>query len=328
MQAGKEVIAETPVISEEVSAEIVNQTKDNDYSKRKKNIAYSILSAATGKSAKWLKMQLGAKSDNKGMIKRKEFIEDLAREVADNIAGADGMLPEWREFYTYNEGEIDADYNLAMQALNDILNDNFEKTETEIIRIYNEEIEYYENIIKDIKEKLDKAENADELFNLYDNELNNSYVQNLERLTDEGRNKKTERRNSQEISERNFGTTQTSNDRGIQGNLNQTQGQNQEINPDTKLNQLKNTPKQPKIFKGAYDVSAKAIELFKDADYSTLPHELAHFWLDNMWGYYRSGKASEAYSNNFKGVLDWLGVKDALQKRKQVGCILPVKILH
>ena len=74
--------------------------------------------------------------------------------------------------------------------------------------------------------------------------------------------------------------------------------------------QLKNAPKQPKIFKGAFDVSAKAIELFKDADYSTLPHELAHYWLDNMWGYYRSGKASEAYSNNFQGVLDWLGVKD------------------
>ena len=83
------------------------------------------------------------------------------------------------------------------------------------------------------------------------------------------------------------------------------------LNPsDTKLLQIKNAPKQPKIFKGAFDVSAKAIELFKDADYSTLPHELAHFWLDNMWGYYRSGKASEAYTNNFKGVLDWLEVKD------------------
>lgn len=77
-----------------------------------------------------------------------------------------------------------------------------------------------------------------------------------------------------------------------------------------KYYQLKNTPKQPKIFKGAFDVSAKAIELFKDADYSTLPHELAHFWLDNMWGYYRSGKASEAYTNNFQGVLNWLGVKE------------------
>ncbi len=87
------------------------------------------------------------------------------------------------------------------------------------------------------------------------------------------------------------------------------QGTFDENNPNIYM-QLKNTPKQPKIFKGAFDVSAKAIELFKDADYSTLPHELAHYWLDNMWGYYRSGKASEAYTNNFQGVLDWLEVKD------------------
>lgn len=98
--------------------------------------------------------------------------------------------------------------------------------------------------------------------------------------------------------------------RGDNGTINIITDNAENLNPDTKLNQLKNTPKQPKIFKGAYDVSAKAIELFKDADYSTLPHELAHFWLDNMWGYYRSGKASEGYTNNFKGVLDWLGVKD------------------
>lgn len=89
----------------------------------------------------------------------------------------------------------------------------------------------------------------------------------------------------------------------------ENQGTFDENNPNIYM-QLKNTPKQKKIFKGAFDVSAKAIELFKDADYSTLPHELAHYWLDNMWSYYRSGKASEAYTNNFKGVLDWLEVKD------------------
>lgn len=82
------------------------------------------------------------------------------------------------------------------------------------------------------------------------------------------------------------------------------------INILNKFYQLKGLPKQQQTFRGAYDVSAKAIELFKDADYSTLPHELAHFWLDNMWQFSRSGKASEAYMNNFNGVLDWLGVKD------------------
>ncbi len=67
------------------------------------------------------------------------------------------------------------------------------------------------------------------------------------------------------------------------------------LNPDTKLYQLKGLSKQKKVRQGSFDYSTKAIELFKTADYSTLPHELAHFWLDNMWGYYRSGKVSEAF---------------------------------
>lgn len=84
----------------------------------------------------------------------------------------------------------------------------------------------------------------------------------------------------------------------------------EETNAGYRLYQLKGTPKEAKKVKGAYVVSEKAIELFKDADYSTLPHELAHFWLDNMWSYSRSGLASDAYKNNFQGVLDFLGVKD------------------
>ena len=627
MKAGKDIIAESQTVNNEASTEVVNQSTESDYSKRKKNVAYSILSKATGKSAKWLRMQLGSKSNKKGMVKRHEFIVELIRNTADGISGSDGMLPEWREFYSdpgvsYDNQEVGADYDLAMQALDDILNNNFKNPADEITRRNQEEGEYYESIIKGIKEKFDNAKNIDKLFELYDNELNelpkdlqendaiieeinNSLEQNLERLSDEERNQETEGRNTQEVSERNNGTNQAGDVGSNQNNINQTQGQNQEINPDTKLYQetdqteteafkkwfgdskvvdedgkpkivyrgdvvtfdtfdkekastesamgagfyfsdneadvesnyynggpdfdnkvarraeqiqqeredegenidydeakeiaekelrgdsepqelevylsiknpvyvgtnetyllsdvfddidineedyedyseyeearqeaedeaiqtisyeiddalggllsyddieraksilfeylydggvtlqqlkdrlneeyfenyetgdivgnevarriaealgydgiiddtvstkfknmgmeegtthyiafepnqiksvdnqgtfdennpniymqLKNTPKQPKIFKGAFDVSAKAIELFKDADYSTLPHELAHFWLDNMWGYYRSGKASEAYSNNFQGVLDWLGVKE------------------
>lgn len=82
------------------------------------------------------------------------------------------------------------------------------------------------------------------------------------------------------------------------------------LNPD-ELNQLTNLPKQKKVYKGSYNVSEKAIELFKTADFSTLPHEFAHFWLDNMWEFSRSGRASEAYMNNFNSVLDWLGVKES-----------------
>lgn len=75
------------------------------------------------------------------------------------------------------------------------------------------------------------------------------------------------------------------------------------------LNQLTGMPKNQPIRRGTYNVSEKAIELFKDANYSTLPHEMAHFWLDNIWAYTKSGKASEAYMNNFKAIEDFLNIK-------------------
>ena len=66
-------------------------------------------------------------------------------------------------------------------------------------------------------------------------------------------------------------------------------------NINSTLNQLTGMPKNQPIRRGAYNVSEKAIELFKDANYSTLPHEMAHFWLDNIWTYAKSGKASETF---------------------------------
>ncbi len=74
--------------------------------------------------------------------------------------------------------------------------------------------------------------------------------------------------------------------------------------------QLKGLPKQEKVSRGAFYVDEKAIELFKDADYSTLPHELAHYWLDNMWTYTRTGNASQQYMENFNNLAEWLGIKD------------------
>lgn len=61
--------------------------------------------------------------------------------------------------------------------------------------------------------------------------------------------------------------------------------------------------------KGVYDRKAKLIQLFKDADYSTLPHELAHYWLDNMWNYVKTGKASEKYMNRWNTIAGWLNIK-------------------
>lgn len=631
MKAGKEVIAESSVTEEnhaemnvneqgEEAPEVINQSKESDYSRRKKDVAYSILAEITGKSKKWLRSQLGSSSKKRGMIKRRETIELLIRNAEDKMAAKDGLIPEWQEFYTYNKGELNADYELGMRVYADIINDNFEEPDSIIQRYYDNEADNIEGLFQSIREKAEQAQTLEDLGAIIDNEKDNlpSYFQdyfiyeeiekiyaiNIERLLNgQGKNIGYNEENAGKTSGINNRTTQTSdiwsnktsNDKSFEQNqeidddllfqsayhgtphnfdefsldaigtgegaqahgwglyfaenkeisdnyrekltnykkrnniqslddeydyllidgkpilenykididrtvynyihapivtpswinttktflqekidewtklskdkeypfkdyakekvdaytrlltdisngatitekaegqlfkvdipendvlldedkkLNEQPEKVQKIlkellkpvenfadfkgiiannnidiektfgtkylqnafdtysnNPDkyidiiygnltgkeiykklggnkqaslllnqhgikgitydgrqdgrcyvifddkavsilNKLYQLKNTPKQPKIFKGAFDYSIKAIELFKDADYSTLPHELAHYWLDNMWSYYRSGKASEAYTNNFQGVLDWLGVKE------------------
>lgn len=61
--------------------------------------------------------------------------------------------------------------------------------------------------------------------------------------------------------------------------------------------------------KGSFDRLTKAIRITKNADFSTYPHEFTHFWLDNMWEYVQSGKASESYKKQFEDLNKWLGVK-------------------
>lgn len=236
----------------DVNAEIVNQ--DSDYVRRKKNAAWGILSAALGKSEKWLRMTLGSKTDNKGMVKKRENIEELLKETSDNIAGGNGMLPEWREFYTYNEGEIDADYNLAMQALNDVLNNNWEEPENEIEMRERELAEYYTETINYFKDKFAEAKTAEEKMEIFDNEtvdISNEFLLgeivilldksiNNEVNNEPSRIYEESQRNNSQISEFDSGTVGKSIDNI---SLSSNQGQSsEEINPN-ELNQLKNLPK-------------------------------------------------------------------------------------
>ena len=70
-----------------------------------------------------------------------------------------------------------------------------------------------------------------------------------------------------------------------------------------------NSKKVKQGVKGSFTPSKNLIQLFKDTDASTLPHEFAHYWLNNMWNYVRSGAASEKYQNRWGIVADWLGIK-------------------
>lgn len=61
--------------------------------------------------------------------------------------------------------------------------------------------------------------------------------------------------------------------------------------------------------KGLYDANKGVIKIFESADFSTLSHELAHYWLDNMWRYVRSGNASEKYRQRWNIIANWLNIE-------------------
>jgi hypothetical protein len=50
------------------------------------------------------------------------------------------------------------------------------------------------------------------------------------------------------------------------------------------------------------------IRFLKTADPSSIPHELAHFWLDNMFQYVKSGKAPAHYKARWDNISKFLGV--------------------
>lgn len=63
------------------------------------------------------------------------------------------------------------------------------------------------------------------------------------------------------------------------------------------------------VIKGSFDPSEKIIRITKNADFSTLPHEFAHYWLTMQKSWLDSGAASEAYQERMRIALDWMNVK-------------------
>ena len=61
--------------------------------------------------------------------------------------------------------------------------------------------------------------------------------------------------------------------------------------------------------KGSYSPYKRLIQLTEKADYSTLPHEFAHFWLSEMQNWVNSGLASEDYLKRYDIAMDWLNAE-------------------
>ena len=58
--------------------------------------------------------------------------------------------------------------------------------------------------------------------------------------------------------------------------------------------------------KGSYSPYNRLLKITEKADYSTLPHEFAHFWLSEMENWVNSGLASEDYLKRYDIAMDWL----------------------
>lgn len=110
----------------------INQSQKPDfYSKAKENEAYDILSKAINKPINWLKSQLKASTQGKGVVQRNEAIEKMLDKVDDNLDLAKyGNQNDYNFYNNANLGynnidNVNAGAELARQAYDDIINNRF-----------------------------------------------------------------------------------------------------------------------------------------------------------------------------------------------------------
>ena len=361
LQAGKDIIAETPVVSEEVSAEIVTEEMSSEDRDIKTNLEAQI--EESKKKAKNPNFYDGfnvvvkngiVKVEKNGILSKSGFQYNKGATTENtganwNIDAIGNLINKWNNengqtklfqsaaMYKERDAQnIKEFYNKVQKMPDDINKVKYsipnKKISIPASAMHHANVEHnltdtdWENIVNNIDNIFIAGETKDA--NAYSKEnyrvgikAGNKYYGLIIGIENKDNYIATAFPNTKNgveawVNEKGKTPSKVLSEKSAEAPLSKRSSNDiitylkQNLNPNDKLNQLKDNPKQPKIYKGSYSVSQKAIELFKDADYSTLPHEFAHFWLDNMWQFARSGKASEAYKNNFQGVLDWLGVKD------------------
>lgn len=146
-----ELLKKVKSLSKKEKVKKVSVRKDNELDeveKRHKEISYDILSIATGKSKNYLKTIFETGSDKKAFSQKRENIETLLDSVEDRIKEQGGMLDEWKEFYSdYDNADTNADYKLAQQALNTIINKSYRNSARFLDDELTQRAEYFEQTI-------------------------------------------------------------------------------------------------------------------------------------------------------------------------------------
>lgn len=146
-----ELLKKVKSLSKKEKVKKVSVRKDDELDeteKRHKEVSYDILSVATGKSKNYLKTIFETGSDKKGFSKKRENIETLLDSVEDRIKEQGGLLDEWKEFYSdYDNKDANADYKLAQQALNTIINKSYRNSAKILDEELTQRAEYFEQAI-------------------------------------------------------------------------------------------------------------------------------------------------------------------------------------
>ena len=146
----------------DVSRYLLDQ-KPSVYNAEKEKEAFNILSQATGKPVKWLKSQLNAQVKGKATTKRGEFIENLLDKTDDKLdLQKMGNTNDYKYYNNanlgYDNADVEAGYNLARQAYDDIVNRNFANQSQDPLTRAIDNAEYdYRRILQEV---VDDARNS------------------------------------------------------------------------------------------------------------------------------------------------------------------------
>ena len=133
---------------------VVDDRELDEVEKRHKEVSYEILSAATGKSVKYLKTIFETSSESESTAKKRETFINQLDMAEDKITISGGMRPEWQEFYSdtgvsYDTDEVGGDYELAQKALDTIVNKAYRNISKEYESEMSDRAEYFEKAIND-----------------------------------------------------------------------------------------------------------------------------------------------------------------------------------
>lgn len=150
--------------------------KQSPEQKEAEEMALNILSKASGKNPKYIRMLLKGKSESKA-VQREKFIENL-NNVTDEITVA-GLDPSYSKYFditkfAYDENTDHTDnLNLIEQALN-IIENGYKNQEDKIKDYDNEFGEYLEKTSKKYETKFNKSKTLDELLDILNSIENES----------------------------------------------------------------------------------------------------------------------------------------------------------